>query len=51
MEAWRPDLAIKVYIFFLKPSITKSLNSETKELFYRKLCRLSPKDANEVGFL
>jgi len=51
IEDWRSDLAIKVYIFFLKPSITKSLNSETKELFYRKLCRLSPKDANEVGFL
>ena len=48
---WKPELAIKVYVLFLKPSITKILNSETKELFYGKLCRLSLKDANSVSFL
>lgn len=48
---WKPDLAIKVYVLLLKPSLIKILSNLNKELIYRKLCRLSPKDANEVGFL
>jgi len=48
---WDPDLAIEVYVLILKPSISKILNLEKKELFYRKLCRLSPKDAMNIGFL
>jgi len=48
---WNPKLATEVYILILKPSITKILSLEIKELFYRKLCRLSPKDASSIGFL
>ena len=51
LEEWRPDLAVEVYNLFLKPNINKILNSEKKELIYRKLCRLSTKDAMKIGFL
>jgi len=51
MMEWDPELATEVYVLMLKPSISKILNLETKELFYGKLCRLSPKDAMSIGFL
>lgn len=51
LEKWKPTLAIEVYILLLKPSINKILNLEMKELIYRKLCRLSPKEAMKVSFL
>jgi type VI secretion system protein VasJ len=51
LESWNPHLAIEVYVLFLKPNIIKILNTEKKELIYRKLCKLSPKEAMKISFL
>jgi len=51
LESWNPHLAIEVYGLLLKPNINKTLNTEKKELIYRKLCKLSPKEAMKISFL
>ena len=51
LAIWNPKLALKVYKLFLKPSIIKKLNIETKESIYRKVCKISTKEAINNSFL